>query len=125
MLLKLPTIAEFQSKIMLENNDTIQLYINQLENLIEIAHESKKQNDQISDTSMLAVVLHEMTCNINHDDGCSWYYEINNGQHDWSGHVHKHYKEKAVVFMKNMHELIGRNPTMAEVKKTIQLVKGY
>ncbi len=36
----------------------------------------------------LAVRLHDETCHHNHTDGCSWYYEISQGRHDWNASEH-------------------------------------
>lgn len=42
----------------------------------------------------IAIKLHRYTCKCNHTDGCSWFYEIKDGMHDWSGFEHKRYLNK-------------------------------
>lgn len=43
----------------------------------------------------IAIRLHDTTCRWNHTDGCGWFYEFKDKQHDWSGSSHKSYLEKA------------------------------
>lgn len=43
----------------------------------------------------LAESLHEMTCRLNHTDGCGWFYEFKNKEADWEGYSHKEYLAKA------------------------------
>lgn len=43
---------------------------------------------RLSPVHKLAIAIHDATCYTNHTDGCSWYYEIKNSRHEWSGHAH-------------------------------------
>lgn len=72
--------------------------INQLEK--DIATMQKKVAElksapQQTVTQKLAVYLHDKLCTWNHTDGCSWYYAIDKGRHNWNDHAHKHYLDKA------------------------------
>lgn len=46
-------------------------------------------------TADIAVEIHNKTCHWNHTDGCSWYYEMKKGQHDWNGDTHTRYFKRA------------------------------
>lgn len=48
-----------------------------------------------SPDKQLADQLHGMLCNLNHTDGCGWFYEFNNKQPDWTSHAHGGYLMKA------------------------------
>lgn len=49
----------------------------------------------LSPNKKLAISLHELSCHWNHTDGCGWYYEFKDGQHDWQGSSHGSYLSKA------------------------------
>lgn len=36
----------------------------------------------------LAIELHSLFCKDNHTDGCFWYYDIKNEEHNWSSSSH-------------------------------------
>ena len=76
--------------------------IEQLEK--DIATMQKKVADlksapQLTVTQKLAVYMHDKLCIWNHTDGCSWYYAVENGKHNWNDHAHKHYLAKAEKLM--------------------------
>lgn len=43
----------------------------------------------------LAIQLHKVLCTWDHTSGCGWYYEINNGIHDWNKHAHNYWLTKS------------------------------
>lgn len=55
------------------------------------------RNKLISDSpaGKFAISLHKKECIHNHTDGCGWFYEFTNKEHEWDGYVHKGYLEKA------------------------------
>ena len=65
----------------------------------------------------LARYLHDMMCNFNHTDGCSWHYEINNGVDDWSAYAHSSYLTKA-----NRLLSVAKNPGLFDVQRIIKIV---
>lgn len=48
----------------------------------------------------IAIALHSAFCGMNHTDGCSWYYGINNDVHDWKEWAHDKYLQYAVTTIK-------------------------
>lgn len=56
---------------------------------------AKKAMSMLTPEQRIAVRLHDLTCRWNHTDGCGWFYEFNNKQHDWNGSAHKAALEKA------------------------------
>ena len=65
----------------------------------------------------LARYLHDMMCNSNHTDGCSWHYEINNGVDDWHGRAHVPYLTKA-----NRLLSVAKSPGLFDVQRIIKIV---
>ncbi len=65
----------------------------------------------------LAIALHKSLCTLNHTDGCSWHYEMENSRHDWGGYSHVHYLEKARKLLKDT----GLNP--ADVITVVEHLK--
>lgn len=56
--------------------------------------------ESLSEDKQLAIALHDMKCTWNHTDGCGWYYEISNGSHNWTGHAHESWLNKAKELIK-------------------------
>ena len=56
-----------------------------------------REFDALSEIEKLAITLHDMLCHWNHIDGCSWTYESTKGRHDWTGHAHSAYMQKAII----------------------------
>lgn len=57
--------------------------------------QAKENLISLSPTHQLAISLHEKFCNWNHTDGCSWWYAVKDGVHDWSEDSHRSYFNKA------------------------------
>ena len=53
----------------------------------------------LSPTHQLAIALHEKFCTWNHTDGCSWWYAVKDGVHDWGDYSHEKYLHKARMVM--------------------------
>lgn len=49
-----------------------------------------------SPTGALAIALHSRMCRCNHTDDCPWFYEVENGLHNWNAREHAIYWDKAV-----------------------------
>lgn len=71
----------------------------------------------LSPTKELAIFLHS-SCRHNHTDGCGFYYEISNNEHNWSGYAHADYLRKA-------EKLISEFPKLSinEIKNMVTAVK--
>ena len=65
----------------------------------------------------LARYLHDMMCNFNHTDGCSWHYEINNGLEDWNAYAHASYLKKANLLLS-----VAKSPGLFDVQRIIKIV---
>ena len=65
----------------------------------------------------LARYLHDMMCNFNHTDGCSWPYEINNGLENWNAHAHASYLKKANLLLS-----VAKSPGLFDVQRIIKIV---
>ncbi len=59
-----------------------------------------RSNAAVKTTEDLADLLHELMCRHNHTDGCGWYYEIQDGHHNWTGSEHKRYLDRAIRMTK-------------------------
>lgn len=86
-------LTEFDLEKLEEKQRRLTEEIEDAKKLIE-DQKSKPRNYQF------AFKLHDMFCCTNHTDGCSWYYEIKNNRHDWSGYAHKRYLDSANELMK-------------------------
>lgn len=64
-----------------------------------------KQMRNLNEEQMFATQLHELCCNKDHNDQCSWFYE---GNH-WNGYAHRHWLEHA-------RALMAQNVTIEMVK---------
>ena len=62
--------------------------------------ELKAQDDAfaaLDPEQRLAITLHDLFCHHNHVDQCGWAYEFfSKGMHDWGGHEHGAYMQKAL-----------------------------
>ena len=67
-------------------------YDQEIKNLI-----FQRDSEKVASTlaGKLAVLLHDNYCGYNHTDGCGWMYDVKNGFHNWEGHPHNDYLEKA------------------------------
>jgi len=79
----------------------------------------EKEQEQLSNMGPeeeLAVLLHSKFCRHNHTDGCGWFYEIDDGIHNWERNAHREYLEKArSLFQKTGLDL----PTLALVIRSL------
>ena len=69
----------------------------------------------------LAEELHGMLCTVNHTDGCSWFYEVKDGEDDWTGYSHGMYLKKA---QKLIHECKQKGVTVEQAIELHKLLKG-
>lgn len=71
----------------------------------------------LSPAKELALFLHSF-CRHNHDDGCGFYYEISNNEHNWAGYSHAEYLKKA-------ENLISQFPKLSlnEIKEIVSVVR--
>lgn len=62
------------------------------------------RNKLISDSpaGKFAIALHSKECIHNHTDGCGWFYEFTNKEHEWNSYTHKSYLEKANKILKRL-----------------------
>lgn len=77
----------------------------------QLEKQVKEDYSKRSKEQSLAIALHENFCRWDHNDGCSWFYEIKNGVRNWSAFTHERYLEKAVKITENFpkldtHELV-------------------
>lgn len=74
------------------------------ESYVKVETEMNKIQQQIeelySEDKKLAIFLHSKHCHHNHTDGCSWFYDINDGLHDWNAYSHKDWLQKAQGILK-------------------------
>jgi uncharacterized Fe-S cluster-containing MiaB family protein len=66
----------------------------------------KKKLEAMPQDYALAIFLHDLLCTWNHTDGCGWFYEFIDKEHNWSGHTHGRYLGQA---RKVIHECKKRN----------------
>lgn len=65
------------------------------------AHENKcaeiltKNSQRLSENKEMAILLHDCLCNRDHNDQCSWFYEISEAGHDWTRFTHSRYLKMA------------------------------
>lgn len=57
--------------------------------------EKKKQDNQLSENEEMAILLHDSLCNRDHNDQCSWFYEMSGTSHDWTRFAHNRYLKMA------------------------------
>lgn len=69
----------------------------------------------------LAKELHSILCTVNHTDGCSWFYEVKDGEDDWTGYSHGTYLKKA---QKLIHECEQKGVTVEQAIELHKLLKG-
>lgn len=55
----------------------------------------EKQNNQLSENEEMAILLHDSLCNRDHNDQCSWFYEMAGTSHDWTRFAHNRYLKMA------------------------------
>lgn len=72
-------------------------YVNAEKQMAEI---QKQIEELYSEDKQLAMFLHTKHCHYNHTDGCSWFYDINDGLHDWNAYAHKDWLQKAQEILK-------------------------
>ncbi len=93
----------------------------------QIAKLKKIKEDQVDTVYQFAEKLHSLICNHNHTDGCSWFYEVENGVHDWSCYAHQRYLTKAQAignYLKTF-EAAGVSLRFKDVIEIIKLSRGY
>lgn len=78
----------------------------------ELKHAKKIANEGFPEHK-LAIMLHNAVCGFNHIDACDWYYDVNNGVHNWQGHAHQKYLIRARNIVKHC-ECIGLNVSQIE-----------
>lgn len=82
---------------------SIQKIDKELDSLRQSINELESRKEAVTSMSAehrVACIIHESTCHLDHIEYCGWYYEIDNGIHDWSnGYAHKKYLEKAVKLL--------------------------
>jgi hypothetical protein len=103
------TIASIEAEIALQKE-----LLASLERKLEKA---KKE----SPNCQLAKELHGMLCTVNHTDGCSWFYEVKDGEDDWTGYSHGMYLKKA---QKLIHECKQKGVTVEQALELHKLLKG-
>ena len=70
----------------------------------------------------IAVELHNILCRHNHTDGCSWFYEVKKGVHNWDGNEHKLWAEKSI----RLNAFIAvNNITEEQLFKIVDLTNAY
>lgn len=57
--------------------------------------EMQKRNNQLSENEEMAILLHGSLCNRDHNDQCSWFYEMSGTSHDWTRFAHNRYLKMA------------------------------
>lgn len=72
----------------------------------------------------LATALHEIFCQHNHIDACSWHYEFDNKTRSplWDRHAHGHYLKKAHALMASCDRLGIQVKNVIEI---LNLVKSH
>lgn len=73
-----------------------------------------------TETQRLAVDLHEMSCRLNHDDMCGWFYEIDRGFHDWGRFTHTQYLARAADLRRALPD-----SNNAEILRIGKIFRGY
>ena len=81
-------------KLTREERDLEQALLDLAERKLKLA-QARANLTALSPTHQLAISLHEKFCNWNHTDGCSWWYAVKDGVHDWSEDSHRSYFNKA------------------------------
>lgn len=71
--------------------------IAKLETKIKELAKEKEILESMTADKQLAIELHDLLCTHNHTDGCSWFYEISRGEHDWTRWAHHEYWKRACV----------------------------
>jgi hypothetical protein len=66
----------------------------------------------------LARELHENFCQWNHTDGCSWHYEVKNGNHMWTEWAHAKWLDKAATLI----SFLGKD-NITDAERFIEYVK--
>ena len=121
---ELPPLSNFQVGLVDQDTDAIQETINKLNELLEAAINAKSVQDKLSLPCQLALVMHKKMCRNNHTDGCGWYYEVSQGNHNWSGNEHKLWKDKAKTLLKELEGMLDRPVAMEDAKRAIKAVNG-
>lgn len=68
----------------------------------------EKPKDEDDPIKVLATRLHELQCNLDHTEGCAWYYEVDNkdgwGKNRWveDMRAHKRWYQKAKTALKKL-----------------------
>lgn len=98
---------------MFETIEQAQTEIPRAEETIQQAKKFIQQHRQLTDVQQLAIQLHKSQCGWNHDDGCGWYYEMENGVHNWQGSEHTSWLGRAKKLIADMD---GADAAMKAVK---------
>lgn len=88
---------------------------------IEELKEQKRHFLSMSDVEKLAVELHSLLCTWNHEDGCSWYYEIRHGMHQWDDCSHHSYMKKAQALMEYARKV---DMNIENILKVCEIMQG-
>lgn len=75
--------------------EELQKQIEQKQRELDKLLAQKEQLESLGPAYLLAVELHDKLCHSNHADGCGWFYEIKDGEHQWERRAHVEYLEKA------------------------------
>ena len=73
----------------------------------ELRHLKREREDALSMPmdERLANVMHSTICHHSHEDRCGWFYEIDNGKHNWSGATHTCYLNRARRILAKINEM--------------------
>lgn len=75
--------------------------------LKELEEEAQRlQREPDPKIAALAERLHKELCAWNHTDGCSWFYEIKDSEHQWDQWAHKKWLDKAAELFGCIDELL-------------------
>lgn len=93
---------------------------NTLREISEIERKLKKKQEEVDPIGTVAILLHSITCKHNHTDGCSWFYEIVNGVHDWSRSEHAAQRHRAMLLLSSSVKKGVDADTVITVLKELQ-----
>lgn len=69
----------------------------------------KARLTQLTPEQKVARLLHEMFCNANHADGCSWFYEVSHDTDDWDKDTHVRYLGKAERLCDAINQIVDND----------------
>ena len=88
------------------------------------ALEQKRRLEQLEHLKPLAVRAHDLLCQWNHTDGCSWHYEIKDGEHnEWVGEYCAHARWLAAVEEWTQHQGCGERLTPEKLSAILDIVE--